>query len=286
MKNVFVILIPAAFLLSGGAFAAADRAAAVPADAQNPYWAAAGFWDRRHQAKLAEIAKGPKEYDCVFVGDSITHNWEGWSEPADVEKVTRQFEAGRLKFPNGPGRKEWDAMGRKWRILNLGVGGDRTQNVLWRFDHGELDGYSARNVMLMIGANNAGPKEEIVGGIRACVERILTKHPESRVLLSPILPSGPRADSPRRLLENAVNEEIAKLADGTRIVWVDFRTRLLEPDGTLSASMMPDFLHPLERGYKIWREAVEPYLESAPGLERINPKRCGGTIRSRRFGDG
>lgn len=58
--------------------------APVPLSEQSPYWAAPGYWDRRHAAKLAEIAAGPKEYDCVFVGDSIAHNWEGWSDPADA----------------------------------------------------------------------------------------------------------------------------------------------------------------------------------------------------------
>lgn len=234
----------------------------VPDSAQNPYWAGEGYWNRRHAAKLAEIAAGPKDYDCVFVGDSITHNWEGWSDPIDVEKVTRQYEKGRLKFPNGPGRAVWEELKGKYALLNLGIGGDSTQHVLWRLENGEMDGYRTRFVMLMIGANNGQPAADIAAGVKACVAGIAQRHPEACILLSPIFPSHALATDPRRLVENEVNAEIRKLADGKKVVWVDFNKRFLTPDGTLTREMMPDLLHPLEPGYRIWREAIEPYLET------------------------
>ena len=258
----FLLCSPSAF----GFVPAPAVPTALPASEQNPYWAGKDFWNRRHKAKLDEIAKGPRSYDCVFIGDSITHNWEGWSDPIDVEKVTRQYSAGVLKFPNGPGRRVWHEMCKRWNLLNLGIGGDCTQHVLWRMDHGELDGYKTRFVMLMIGANNDEPERDVVAGIKMCIEKIFEKHPESRILLSPIFPSHASASDPRRLWENHVNTEIRKFADGVKVIWVDFNARFLTPDGTLTTEVMPDLLHPLEPGYRIWREAVEPFFSGASAV--------------------
>ena len=110
--------------------AATTDAEPVSAERQHTWWAGPGYWDRRHAAKLKEIASGPKEYDFVFLGDSITHGWEGWSEKADLEAVDKAYGQGMLKFRNGPGRKVWDEMKKEFRLLNLGCGGDTTQNVL------------------------------------------------------------------------------------------------------------------------------------------------------------
>ena len=235
--------------------------APVPPSEQSPYWAGPGYWDRRHAAKLAEIAAGPREYDCVFVGDSIVHNWEGWSDPADVAVVTAAHETGLLAFPNGPGRAVWDEMRGTSRLLNLGVGGDRTQNVLWRLDHGEMDGYRTRFVSLMIGTNNDDdPPEDRAEGIRAILAKMARRLPDATILLHPIFPRGAAPDDPCRVSRERTNAVIRRFADGGRVVWLDFNARFLQPDGTLPAAMMPDFLHPLEEGYRIWADALRPFL--------------------------
>ena len=229
-----------------------------PPEAQIRRWAGAGFWDRRHAAKLAEIAVGPKEYDCVFVGDSITHNWEGWVEKADIEVAERLYANGGLKFPNGPGRAVWEEMKKKWRVLNLGMAGDSTQNVLWRLDHGELDGYRTRCVFLMIGTNNGrDTPENRARGIKAILGKIAEKQPQATILLSPIFPSGARPDDPLRVSKDRTNSIIRGYADGKRIVWVDFNSKFLNPDGTIIEALMPDCLHPLEEGYRIWFDAIK-----------------------------
>ena len=174
---------------------AAEESAALPSPVSarvqdTRYWAGKGYWDRRHAAKLAEIAAGPKEYDFVFLGDSITHNWEGWSDPIDVSKVTKAYERGELHFPNGPGRTVYEEMKREFRLLNLGVGGDSTEHVLWRLDNGEMDGYVTRGVMLMIGTNNSGKPESVAAGVKAILAKIAEKQPQAKVLLLPIFPSG------------------------------------------------------------------------------------------------
>ena len=258
MKRLMILC--AAVALSASVAAATTDAEIVSPERQNTWWAGSGYWDRRHAAKLKEIAAGPKEYDFVFIGDSITHGWEGWSDPLDLEAVDKAYEKGMLKFRNGPGRKVWDEMKKEFRLLNLGCGGDTTQNVLWRIDHGELDGYKTRGVTLMIGTNNSEPGEEIAEGIKAIVRKILEKQPSAKVVLMPIFPAEHSPSAPRRI-RNAKASELAKsIADGERVIWLDFNNVFLEKDGTLSAEMMPDYLHPLEHGYRLWRAAIEPVM--------------------------
>ena len=240
--------------------AATTVAAPVPKENQSPYWAGPDYWDRRHAAKLAEIAAGPKEYDFVFIGDSITHNWEGWSDPIDCAVVEKAYKNGQLKFPNGPGRKVWEEMKGEFRLLNLGCGGDTTQNVLWRLDHGELDGYRTKGVALMIGTNNRESAKAVAEGIKAVVRKILEKQPQAKVILMPIFPCGETQTSDNRMRNADVEWYVRPVADGERVIWLDFNRDFLEPDGTLSPAMMPDYLHPLEPGYRLWRSAIEPVM--------------------------
>ena len=251
---------------------AAARPAPRPQSAQHPRWAGPGFWGRRHKAKLAEIATGPKEYDCVFVGDSITHNWEGWDEKPDVEVAERLYANGGLKFPNGPGRAVWAEMKKTWRVLNLGMAGDTTQNVLWRLDNGEMDGYRARFVFVMIGTNNGSDTpENRAKGIKAVLDKISEKQPQATILLSPIFPSGAKPNDPLRVTKDKTNAIIKGYADGKRVVWVDFNKRFLNADGTLNTTLMPDLLHPLEDGYRIWFDAIKEFRPSLPKNDETSP---------------
>lgn len=181
-----------------------------------------------------EIDSAGGEFDVVFVGDSITHGWDGRGAEALAE------------------------LRKTYRILNLGYSGDGTQHVLWRLANGQLEGYRTKLFMLMIGTNNGG-KDECVGGVRKIVSLMRTMHPESRILLLPIFPFKPSPADPERIRRVRTSERYRKeIADGTKVLWHDFNARLLQPDGTYAAAMAPDFLHPGPEGYRIWKEEVEP----------------------------
>ena len=213
-----------------------------------------GWWMKRHREKLATIAQG-NVGKIVFLGDSITHAWE---RPAPLPEWKRWFTE------------------EPYHALNLGFGGDRTEHVLWRIDHGELDGYDARVVVLMIGTNNTGhfPREkeppcDTILGIREILKRIAIHQPKAVTLLLPIFPRGHRPDDPCRLRNDTVNRSLRHFADGRRVVWVDFTDQFLYPDGTLPVELMNDFLHFTAGssqdsggdGFDIWAAAVLPYME-------------------------
>src|SRR5262249_31376212 len=143
----------------------------------------------------------------------------------------------------------------------FGIGGDRTQHVLWRLQNGELDGIKPKVVMLMIGTNNMGSNsvEEIADGIKAIVQEIKKQTPETKVLLLGIFPRSPKAEDSVRTKIKDVNKIVAKLDDdGKSVRYLDIGDKFLEKDGSLSKEIMPDYLHLSPDGYKIWADAVLP----------------------------
>src|SRR5262249_4224884 len=145
------------------------------------------------------------------------------------------------------------------KAANFGIGGDRTQHVLWRLQHGELDGIQPKVIMLMIGTNNSGSNTaaEIADGIKAIVAEIHKRSPKPKVLLLGVFPRGEKPNPAREKLKE-VNQIIAKLDDGGKTVkYLDIGDKFMQPDGTISKDIMYDFLHLTEKGYGLWADAVK-----------------------------
>ena len=209
------------------------------------------FYDfyQRHEAILKMKAEINPE--IVLIGDSITHLWGG--EP---------------KEPNGNrGAESWQALFGGRRVLNLGFGYDRTQNVLWRIDHGELDGLKPKTVVIHIGTNNfsgtknarANTPEEIAEGIQAVVERVQKKC-AAEIILMAIFPRGQLANDPIRGQIAEVNKRLMALAKAPQVTVLDLTDKLTEADGSITREMMSDFLHPAAKGYAVWAEALKSRL--------------------------
>lgn len=178
----------------------------------------------------------------VFLGDSIT---AGWGGKKDI----------------------WEKAFGKYQPANFGIGGDRTQHVLWRIQNGELDGIKPKACVVMIGTNNSGsdPAEGIAKGVTAIVETIRAKQPQAKILLLAVFPRGekpstPEKANPGRDKLKQVNEIIAKLDDGKNVHFLDIGAKFLQPDGSISKDIMPDFLHLSAAGYQIWADAISPKL--------------------------
>jgi lysophospholipase L1-like esterase len=215
--------------------------ATTPADRLNE----AG-WKQRHEKTLEKVKAGG--FDLVFIGDSITQGWEG-----SGKETWQKYYAGR-------------------KALNLGYSGDRTEHVLWRLMHGEMDGLKPKAAVMMIGTNNTGhrndPPEEIAAGVEAILKLLREKSPETKVLLVAIFPRAAKSDAPMRVNNDKANALLKKLADDQRVFFLDINSKLLEADGTLSKDIMPDLLHPQAKGYTIWAEAIEPSLAKLLGETR------------------
>ena len=150
------------------------------------------------------------------------------------------------------------------KAVDFGIGGDRTQHVLWRIENGECDGIKPKVVVLMIGTNNLGRNSapEIVEGITAIVKEFRSRLPESKILLLGVFPRGEKHDDPVRKAIQDINRQIAKLDDGKWIKYLDIGGKFLDAKGDLPKDVMPDFLHPNAKGYQIWADAMDPTLQA------------------------
>ena len=195
------------------------------------------FMPSLHEEKLEEVKTG--NIDFVMIGDSITHAWS--------------------RYP--------DAF-KNMKLLNLGFPGDRTQNVLWRIQHGALDGISPRLVTLMIGTNHAHPPkkhyvpdtpEDIFTGIQAVVAEVRTRLPESKLVVLSIFPRKPGSANDRVM---AVNAMLPKLADQEHVFHVDINSIFLDEHGVQKTALYHrDRLHLNPTGYAAWAEALLPILQ-------------------------
>jgi lysophospholipase L1-like esterase len=195
-----------------------------------------GPWMQQHEDFL-KIAKAGN-VDLLFLGDSITQGWKG-------------------------AQKTWDRFYGPRKAANFGIGGDRTEHVLWRIQNGELKGIEPKVVVLMIGTNNSGDNtpDEIAQGVSTIVEELRTRLPRTKVLLLGVFPRG-ETPAPIRERLKSLNEKIAKLDDGSNVHYLDIGKAFLNEDGTISNKIMPDYLHLTPRGYRLWAEAMEPTLWS------------------------
>lgn len=201
-------------------------------------------WVKRHEGFVALAKTGG--VDVLFLGDSITDGWRN------------------------RGKAIWEKNFGSLHAANFGIGGDRTQHVLWRMEHGELEGISPKAAVVMIGTNNTGfepdrvtPRNstaEIAEGVKAIVRGLRTKFPAVKVLLLAVFPRGEKPDNPQRRQVGEINAIIAQLDNGKSIRYLDLGPKFLAADGTLPKDIMPDFLHPNEKGYEIWAAAIKEPL--------------------------
>lgn len=194
---------------------------------------------KRHEGFVELARKGG--IDVLFLGDSITGGWRG-----------------------PPGQEAWKKHFEPLHAANFGIGGDRTQHVLWRLQNGELEGIHPKLAVLMIGTNNLGNNtvEQIAEGITAIVHEIHKQQPQIKVLLLGIFPRSQKASDPIRDKIKDINKIIAKLDDGGKTVrYLDIGDKFLDKSGNLPKETMPDYLHLSKVGYKIWAEAIQPTVD-------------------------
>ena len=180
-------------------------------------------WDARHQSIVAQAqSQRPRR---VILGNSIVHYWGG---------------AHRIEN----GREVWHE--RMGDYLNMGCGWDRVENVLWRVYHGELDGYEAEQVVVMIGTNNLGydTDRDIVAGIEFLLTAIAQRQPKAQIRVVGLLPRRGQEERVKNL-----NVQLSAMALTCGYDYVDVGVALLQDDGKIDESCFNDGLHPNNKGY-------------------------------------
>lgn len=201
-------------------------------------------WKDRQELLNKRAAEAGEKAQIIFIGDSITQGWEG------------------------EGKEVWAKYYAPRNAVNLGIGGDRTQHVLWRLENGNVKGLKPKAAVVMIGTNNSNGDDntpgQIADGVAAIVNKLRTALPETKVLLVSIFPRGENFNNQRgKILQ--VNQVIRKLANNENVIWIDFGQKFVTSEGLIPRDLMPDFLHLTSKGYSIWAESIERRLSQILG---------------------
>ncbi|MGS2719692.1 GDSL-type esterase/lipase family protein [Paraglaciecola aestuariivivens] len=199
------------------------------------------WWLARHQQKLSEKQQLEQPLDLLFLGDSITHAWE-----VEGAEVWQQDLAHLTKF-------------------NLGFAGDRTEQLLWRIQHGQIEQLNPKFCIVLIGTNNAGhrldPPKEIVLGIQAIVSELQLRLPQSQLVLMALLPRSRNPNKPMRQRIDATNLLLQNWAKTQPLIWLDINQKFLDKNGRLDEIYMPDLLHLSAKSYALWGQAILDLIE-------------------------
>lgn len=206
-----------------------------------------------HEQLLDKARQG--RINVYFEGDSITRRWGATDYPELLENWKRNFFG--------------------WNAADFGWGGDRVENILWRLENGELDGVHPKAIVLLAGTNNVGnrvPPEgfdiaaaNVTKGLEAILRVMRSKAPDATVILMGIFP---RNDNMAVMPEiDRINANLAGLADGRKVRYLNINDKFAGPDGKLHDGMMNDRdrLHPALQGYQVWADALKPVLTEVLG---------------------
>jgi lysophospholipase L1-like esterase len=223
-------------------------------------------WQQQFDHTKALAASHPNS-GLVLIGDSVTQNW------GNVEG--RQV--------NGSGANVWYSAQynyNQYGALNFGIAGDQTQNVIYRVNHGQLDGLDPGLVVLMIGTNNrfapssdpgfpaadyVGPPhtaEEVADGVLATVQAIHQHLPSSNVLALSVL-RGLNNSDPDRIAVDSANALVAQAFNtdtNPLLHYLDISSQFRNPNGTINANMSGDGVHLNAAGYAAWAQSIAPFV--------------------------
>ncbi len=196
-------------------------------------------WEKRHREILKANQSDPPK--TVLIANSIIHFWGGLPRT----KIAREEES-------------WEKLFTPLGVRNYAYGWDRIENVLWRTYHGELDGFKAEKVMVMIGTNNLhlNSDDEILEGLELLMLAIKSRQPQAEIVAMGLLP---RRDYEKRI--EKLNQSIARLADEISIEYADLGSVFLKEKNQIEESLFSDGLHPNQAGYLKLRKALMPLLE-------------------------
>ncbi len=205
-----------------------------------------------HRQLLAKRTQG--RIDVYLFGNSITRRWGATDYPEFLTHFRQTFFG--------------------WNAADFGWGADRTEHMLWRLEHGELDGVNPKVIILLAGTNNVGNTpggpskvDDITRGLITIIETFRQKAPKATILVTGIFPRNDNPRDPRAVIGEItrINANLARYADGKRVRFLSVNNRLADSTGLLYPGMMGDNLHPTLKGYQVWADALVPLLQQLLG---------------------
>lgn len=238
MKKIFLLLV---ILLSGELMAGVRAATPTPQSTDPSSW-----WCQRFEKKCIDLKE--KGAPLLLVGDDVTQMWE------ENGKGLQPFRAYLQKEPMS--------------AVDIGYTGDRTENVLWRLQNGELDGYEPpKAALIMVGANNTldftedeEPPCDTILGIRSIIDTIKERCPDTKIFVFSILPCGRTPNDQRRTRNFNVNAALSRLCEPLGATFYEINSQVMDIDGNFGEDFSYDGIHLNTKGYKVWVKNITKLL--------------------------
>jgi len=254
-RSTAVAFLGMAIVLTGWVTYAASAGSARPAVSMRPM----PRNDRNSQIAHAQLVEKTRQgrVDIYFEGDSITRRWGALDYPVLLANWKENFFG--------------------WNAADFAWGADTVQNILWRLENGELDNVEPKVFVLLAGTNNVGNRPsrseedpriaEVTAGIEAIVDIFQAKAPEATIVLTGIFPRNDSRRDPTGVMDiiNAINKNLAGMADGKKIRYININDKMADADGNLYGGMTVDRLHPSLKAYQIWADALKPIFTEVLG---------------------
>lgn len=198
------------------------------------------YWVKRHQKILAKAGQ-MDHVDVLFLGDSITHGFEN--------------------------NFVWNYHFKDMAVLNAGISSDRVEHMLWRIKQGVIKKAQPKVVVLLGGINNLGmaSPEHTAAGIATIIEEIKKDSPHTKILLQGVFPAGKLPSDKKRARVAKLNKILATFDDGATVQYINFGSKFLSADGSISKKIMFDYLHLTSKGYHIWASSIDDKLADMLG---------------------
>lgn len=199
-----------------------------------------GRWMSQHNRFIAEGKE--REPEVLFIGDSL------------IQRISQT--------------SLWESMFEPLHCLNFGIGGDQTQNILWRLNNGELETLEPKVVVLLAGTNNySNTAEEVTDGIMEIVSVIQSKLKSSHII---VMGLPPRGEKPNKLREknSAINFNLSQnLENMANVSFLNIDPSMfVRENGLISFTDMYDYLHLTNTGYQ---KLCEPLLEEIQNVLQV-----------------
>lgn len=200
-------------------------------------------------AKEISDSTASREFDILLLGNSLTQAFSSNRKFNDPGAI-RGLEPMNKAFPD----KTW---------FSAGIGGDRTQHLLYRILYGDYEKCNPKYVVVTIGVNNlSGDRStprEVLDGIKACVDAVKIKMPNAKIILFGLLPSKKYYD---------VSKPIALELEKTykkdkKVTYVNPYPHFSNKEKT---SIEPkyyvkDGTHLTSEGYEMWTKLMNKYIK-------------------------
>ena len=202
-------------------------------------------WFELMEAQIETGRKAAATCQIIFDGDSYMAGWRKTSKSNSI----------------------WNQHYAKFNAVNFAIDGDTTSEILWRLLQGQGEGMHPKLIDLMVGSNSIkrNSSAEIAEGVKAVIDAYQKRFPDAVILFHGILPRNDKPDDQFRVQIKEVNTMLAKLADGKKVIFIDFGDKFLQPDGTINRNLMPNLLTPDDMGYQIWADAIQPIIDKICG---------------------